>query len=204
MTKEPQGQTLEGRARDCRDRVGTPFFCFFDPDDEYHICLLSETKLDYEDPNIVDKAMMFRGLQLDCPNLNTVFVRPSSRGPTVQMAGRVFRKHLDTTIVNVGSSTEMVNSPSRLVTVPLVVPLINILAPGRGLPFSSVTVPVIVRGCSKLAAPSGVMMTSLFDVISYFNPASDIEFAISVVADVFSPLAVISLSLIVSFRYTKR
>jgi superfamily II DNA or RNA helicase len=29
----------------------------------------------------------------DCPDLKTAFVRPSSRGPTVQMAGRVFRKH---------------------------------------------------------------------------------------------------------------
>ena len=40
----------------------------------------------------------------DCPSLKTVFVRPSSRGPTVQMAGRVFRKHPDTPIVNVVQS----------------------------------------------------------------------------------------------------
>jgi superfamily II DNA or RNA helicase len=29
----------------------------------------------------------------DCPSLNTVFCRPSGRGPTIQMGGRVFRKH---------------------------------------------------------------------------------------------------------------
>lgn len=29
----------------------------------------------------------------DCPNLHTAWVRDSSRGPTVQMSGRVFRKH---------------------------------------------------------------------------------------------------------------
>lgn len=41
----------------------------------------------------------------DCPNLKTVFVRPSSRGPTVQMAGRVFRKHPDISSVNVVQSS---------------------------------------------------------------------------------------------------
>jgi len=29
----------------------------------------------------------------DCPPLRTVFVRPSGRGPSIQMGGRVFRKH---------------------------------------------------------------------------------------------------------------
>lgn len=29
----------------------------------------------------------------DAPKLKTAFVRPSSKSPTVQMAGRVFRKH---------------------------------------------------------------------------------------------------------------
>ncbi len=29
----------------------------------------------------------------DCPSLKTAFIRPSSRGPTIQMGGRVFRKH---------------------------------------------------------------------------------------------------------------
>lgn len=37
----------------------------------------------------------------DCCPLKTVFVRPSGRKPTVQMAGRVFRKHPDTPTVNV-------------------------------------------------------------------------------------------------------
>jgi superfamily II DNA or RNA helicase len=31
----------------------------------------------------------------DAPDLRTVFVRPGSKGPTVQMAGRAFRKHPD-------------------------------------------------------------------------------------------------------------
>ena len=29
----------------------------------------------------------------DCPDLQTVFIRPSCKGPTIQMGGRVFRKH---------------------------------------------------------------------------------------------------------------
>ena len=32
---------------------------------------------------------------IDCPMLKTVFVRDSQRGPTIQMCGRVFRKHPD-------------------------------------------------------------------------------------------------------------
>ena len=31
----------------------------------------------------------------DCPSLKTVFCRPSGRGCTIQMGGRVFRKHPD-------------------------------------------------------------------------------------------------------------
>jgi superfamily II DNA or RNA helicase len=31
----------------------------------------------------------------DCPSLQTVFCRPSGRGCTIQMGGRVFRKHPD-------------------------------------------------------------------------------------------------------------
>jgi superfamily II DNA or RNA helicase len=37
----------------------------------------------------------------DEPTLNTVFVRPGSKGPTVQMAGRALRKHETTPIVNI-------------------------------------------------------------------------------------------------------
>lgn len=42
----------------------------------------------------------------DCCALKTVFVRPSRRKPTVQMSGRVFRKHPDTPIVNVVQNHE--------------------------------------------------------------------------------------------------
>lgn len=42
----------------------------------------------------------------DCCELKTVFVRPSRRKPTVQMAGRVFRKHPDTPLVNVVQNAE--------------------------------------------------------------------------------------------------
>jgi len=37
----------------------------------------------------------------DCPELKTVFCRPSSRGVTVQMCGRVFRKHAGTPVKQV-------------------------------------------------------------------------------------------------------
>jgi len=39
--------------------------------------------------------MMILGEGFNAPDLKTVFVRPSSRKPTVQMAGRVFRTHPD-------------------------------------------------------------------------------------------------------------
>lgn len=41
----------------------------------------------------------------DCPDMKTVFVRDSSKGPTIQMTGRVLRKHPDIPIVNVVQST---------------------------------------------------------------------------------------------------
>ena len=37
----------------------------------------------------------------DAPKLKTAFVRASSKGPTIQMAGRAFRKHISTPYVNV-------------------------------------------------------------------------------------------------------
>lgn len=37
----------------------------------------------------------------DEPSLQTAFVRPSSKGPTVQMAGRAFRKHPDIPVCNI-------------------------------------------------------------------------------------------------------
>ena len=42
----------------------------------------------------------------DCCELKSVFVRPSHRKPTVQMCGRVFRKHPDTPLVNVVQNAE--------------------------------------------------------------------------------------------------
>ena len=40
----------------------------------------------------------------NCPDLKSVFVRPGSKAPTIQMAGRAFRKHPDIPIVNVVQS----------------------------------------------------------------------------------------------------
>lgn len=37
----------------------------------------------------------------DAPHMKTAFVRPSSKGPTIQMAGRAFRKHPTTPYVNI-------------------------------------------------------------------------------------------------------
>ena len=42
----------------------------------------------------------------DCPNLRSVFVRPSSKMPTIQMTGRVLRKHEDISWVNIIQSQE--------------------------------------------------------------------------------------------------
>lgn len=39
--------------------------------------------------------MMILTEGFDCPHLETVFCRPSGRGPTTQMCGRAFRKHPD-------------------------------------------------------------------------------------------------------------
>lgn len=41
----------------------------------------------------------------DCPDMKTVFVRDSSKGPTIQMSGRVLRKHPDIPVVNIVQST---------------------------------------------------------------------------------------------------
>ncbi len=40
----------------------------------------------------------------DSPDLRSVFVRPGSKAPTIQMSGRAFRKHPDTPVVNVVQS----------------------------------------------------------------------------------------------------
>lgn len=40
----------------------------------------------------------------DCCDMKTVFVRDSSRGPTIQMAGRVLRKHPDVPVANIVQS----------------------------------------------------------------------------------------------------
>ena len=42
---------------------------------------------------LVNCMMLSEGF--DCPELKTVFCRPSCKGVTVQMAGRVLRKHAD-------------------------------------------------------------------------------------------------------------
>ncbi|MFN3198128.1 MAG: DEAD/DEAH box helicase [Bradymonadia bacterium] len=42
---------------------------------------------------ILSMAILTEGF--DCPSLETVFCRPSSKGPTIQMCGRVLRKHAD-------------------------------------------------------------------------------------------------------------
>jgi hypothetical protein len=53
---------------------------------------------------LTNVAVLMEGF--DCPNLKTVFVRPSSRGPTVQMAGRAFRKFPGLPVVNVVQSED--------------------------------------------------------------------------------------------------
>jgi superfamily II DNA or RNA helicase len=40
---------------------------------------------------LLSMAILTEGF--DCPSLQTVFCRPSSKGPTLQMCGRVFRRH---------------------------------------------------------------------------------------------------------------
>jgi len=40
---------------------------------------------------LINMAILVEGF--DCPSLKTVFCRPSGKGPTIQMAGRVLRKH---------------------------------------------------------------------------------------------------------------
>ena len=46
---------------------------------------------DGEVPVLVNIVVLTEGF--DAPDLNTVFVRPGTKGPTIQMAGRVLRKH---------------------------------------------------------------------------------------------------------------
>ncbi len=41
----------------------------------------------------------------DCPDMKSVFVRDSTRGPTIQMAGRVLRKHPEIPVCNIVQST---------------------------------------------------------------------------------------------------
>jgi len=55
----------------------------------------SEDKLEV----LVNVSVLTEGF--DCPSLKTCFVRPGSKGPTVQMSGRAFRKHPTTPIVNI-------------------------------------------------------------------------------------------------------
>lgn len=57
---------------------------------------------DGEIEHISNVAVLSEGF--DCPTIKTVFVRPSGKGPTVQMAGRAFRKHPLTPRVNVVQS----------------------------------------------------------------------------------------------------
>lgn len=48
---------------------------------------------------LLSMAILTEGF--DCPSLQTVFCRPSSKGPTTQMCGRVFRLHPDVAIKQV-------------------------------------------------------------------------------------------------------
>ena len=48
---------------------------------------------------LINMAILTEGF--DCPELQTVFCRPSGKGPTVQMAGRVLRRHPDHPYKNV-------------------------------------------------------------------------------------------------------
>jgi superfamily II DNA or RNA helicase len=52
----------------------------------------------------------------DCPDLQTVFCRPSRRGPTIQMAGRVFRKHPDIVVKQVVQCTRTKHAMPRTAT----------------------------------------------------------------------------------------
>jgi superfamily II DNA or RNA helicase len=53
---------------------------------------------------VTNVAVLTEGF--DEPSLKTAFVRPSSKGPTVQMAGRAFRKHPDLPLVNIVQNGE--------------------------------------------------------------------------------------------------
>jgi superfamily II DNA or RNA helicase len=53
---------------------------------------------------MVNMAVLTEGF--DCPELKTAFVRDSVKGPTIQMAGRVFRKHKDVPVKQVVQSCQ--------------------------------------------------------------------------------------------------
>lgn len=66
-----------------------------------------ETLQDFKDGKLqvlTNVAVLTEGF--DEPSLKTAFVRPSSKGPTVQMAGRAFRKHPDIPVVNIVQSKD--------------------------------------------------------------------------------------------------
>lgn len=52
----------------------------------------------------------------DCPDLRTVFVRPSSKGPTIQMAGRGFRKAQGKEFCNIVQCTKTKNPFTKFAT----------------------------------------------------------------------------------------
>ena len=55
-----------------------------------------------ETPVLINCMVLTEGF--DCPDLETVFCRDSAKGPTMQMCGRVFRKHPDVPVKNIVQS----------------------------------------------------------------------------------------------------
>lgn len=62
---------------------------------------------------LVNMGILTEGF--DAPHMKSVFVRDSVKGPTIQMAGRVLRKHPDIEIKNIVQSNETKYSVVRLV-----------------------------------------------------------------------------------------
>lgn len=52
----------------------------------------------------------------DCPDLKSVFIRPGSKGPTIQMGGRAFRKHPELEFKNIIQNTETKNYFTEIVS----------------------------------------------------------------------------------------
>ena len=66
----------------------------------------------------------------DDPSLRTVWVRPSGKGPTIQMAGRVLRKFGDT-VKQVVQCRQTRHPFVKTATTPTVLPLADAASGGR-------------------------------------------------------------------------